>query len=77
MLARADGIVDAGQHAVRGTVREVVYVGMSTRYVVDLEVGGTLMAVRQNSEELTDTSGMRGVPVLLTWDTSHEYRVAD
>ena len=72
-----DEHVGDGQHAVRGTVREVVYVGMSTRYVVDLEVGGSLMAVRQNSEQLTDTSGLRGAPVLLTWDTSHEYRVAD
>ena len=72
-----DEPVGDGRHAVRGTVREVVYVGMSTRFVVDLEVGGTLMAVQQNSEMSTDLGHMRGQPVLLTWDTSHEYRVAD
>ena len=72
-----DEPVGDGRHAVRGTVREVVYVGMSTRFVVDLEVGGSLMAVQQNSEMSTDLGHMRGQPVLLTWDTQHEYRVAD
>jgi putative spermidine/putrescine transport system ATP-binding protein len=66
-----------GQHAVRGTVREVVYVGMSTRFVVDLEVGGSLMAVQQNSEMSTDLGHMRGEPVQLAWDTRHEYQVAN
>jgi putative spermidine/putrescine transport system ATP-binding protein len=72
-----DDAVGDGRHAVRGTVREVVYVGMSTRFVVDLEVGGSLMAVQQNSEMSTDLGHMRGQPVLLTWDTQHEYKVAD
>ena len=73
----ADDAVGEGQHAVRGTVREVVYVGMSTRFVVDLEVGGSLMAVQQNSEMSTDLGHMRGQPVRLAWDTRHEYKVAD
>ena len=72
-----DEQVGAGRHAVRGTVREVVYVGMSTRFVVDLEVGGTLMAVRQNAEQSADLGHLRGETVLLTWDTQHEYKVAD
>ena len=72
-----DDVVGDGRHAVRGSVREVVYVGMSTRFVVDLEVGGSLMAVQQNAELSTDLSHMRGQPVLLTWDTQHEYKVAD
>ena len=66
-----------GQHAVRGTVREVVYVGMSTRYVVDLAVGGSLMVVQQNSELSEDLSHLRGTDVQLAWDSRHEYRVAD
>jgi putative spermidine/putrescine transport system ATP-binding protein len=66
-----------GQHAVRGTVREVVYVGMSTRFVVDLAVGGSLMAVQQNSEMSTDLGHLRGQQVQLSWDTRHEYKVAD
>jgi len=73
----ADEHAGEGQHAVRGTVREVVYVGMSTRFVIDLEVGGSLMAVQQNSEMSTDLGHMRGQPVQLAWDTRHEYKVAD
>jgi putative spermidine/putrescine transport system ATP-binding protein len=33
-----------------GAVREVVYVGMITRYIVDLDAGGELVVVRQNLE---------------------------
>ena len=73
----ADAQPGEGQHAVHGTVREVVYVGMSTRFVVDLEVGGSLMAVMQNSDMAADLGHMRGQPVLLVWDTRHEYEVAD
>jgi putative spermidine/putrescine transport system ATP-binding protein len=72
----ADEDAGEGRHAVRGTVREVVYVGMSTRFVVDLEVGGTLMAVTQNDDESTSLSHLRGQQVQLTWDTRHEYEVA-
>ena len=35
------------------------------------------MAVQQNAEESIDLSHMRGQPVQLTWDTRHEYKVAD
>ena len=41
-LAAAATQPGEGEHAVHGTVREVVYVGMATRFVVDLEVGGSL-----------------------------------
>jgi hypothetical protein len=40
-------------------------------------VGGSLMAVQQNSEMSTDLGYMRGQPVLLVWDTTHEYKVGD
>ena len=64
----------AGEHAARGTVREVVYVGMSTRYVVDLEAGGSLMAVRQNASTASgDESLLRGQRVTLLWRGEHEY----
>ena len=33
-----------------GVVRDVVYVGMVTRYIVDLDSGGELVVVRQNLE---------------------------
>jgi putative spermidine/putrescine transport system ATP-binding protein len=74
LLGASDQVGD-GRHAVRGTVREVV--GMSTRFVVDLEVGGSLMVVQQNSEMSTDLSHLRGETVQLAWDTQHEYKVSD
>jgi putative spermidine/putrescine transport system ATP-binding protein len=64
----------AGVHAVPGTVREVIYVGMSTRYVVDLDAGGSLMAVAQNSQsDLGDSATRRGDRVTLSWNSEHEY----
>ena len=64
----------AGVHAVPGTVREVIYVGMSTRYVVDLDAGGSLMAVAQNSQsDLGDAATRRGDRVTLSWNSEHEY----
>ena len=70
------GMVDAaaGEHAAHGVVREVVYVGMSTRFVVDLKAGGTLMCVRQNSATASGEDGaLRGADVTLLWATEHEY----
>ena len=41
-VLRPDSAGAANDRTARGTLREVVYVGMSTRYVVDLESGGAL-----------------------------------
>jgi putative spermidine/putrescine transport system ATP-binding protein len=59
-----------------GTVREVVYVGMVTRYIVDLDAGGELVVVRQNletsSQEALKEQGKR---VRLSWRTEHTYEL--
>jgi putative spermidine/putrescine transport system ATP-binding protein len=58
----------------RGRIREVVYVGMITRYVVDLEDGGVLSVVRQNLETTSaDVVEARGRPVRLEWRPEHTY----
>ena len=41
---------DDGGAGEPGVIREVVYVGMVTRYVVDLDSGGELVVIRQNLE---------------------------
>jgi len=65
-----------GERGVAGTVREVIYVGMSTRMVIDLAPGGTLVAVEQNSGRHADQRlSMRGENVTLLWDMEHEYSV--
>ena len=39
-----------GAHAEAGLVRDVIYAGVLTRYVVELEAGGVLVVSRQNAE---------------------------
>jgi len=49
----------------QGTVRDVVYLGASTRYVVALPDGAELIAVAQNSAR--NAAALRDHPVSLTW----------
>jgi putative spermidine/putrescine transport system ATP-binding protein len=63
-----------GSVSERGQIREVVYVGMVTRYVVDLEDGGVLSVVQQNLETTSaDVVEARGRPVRLEWRPEHTY----
>jgi ABC-type Fe3+/spermidine/putrescine transport system ATPase subunit len=65
-----------GCHA-RGTVRESLYAGPTSRFVVELEGGGELMVVRQNAtttyEEVT---ALRGQPVVLNWARAYTRVIA-
>jgi putative spermidine/putrescine transport system ATP-binding protein len=66
----------AGSVSERGRIREVVYVGMVTRYVVDLEDGGALTVVRQNLETTSaDVVEARGRAVRLAWRPEHTYLI--
>ena len=68
----------AGERGAPGVIREVVYVGMSTRFVVDLDAGATLLAVQQNTHATsTELNAMRGQRVTLMWNTEHEIPVGD
>jgi len=50
-----------------------VYVGASTRFVVDLEVGGSLVALQQNLQTTSmQVQDMRGRQVRLIWRREHE-----
>jgi putative spermidine/putrescine transport system ATP-binding protein len=52
----------------RGTIRDVVYVGVMTRYVVELDAGGELVVVRQNLQTTSaDVMEARGKAVRLEW----------
>ena len=51
-----------------GTVRESLYAGPTTRFVVELDGGGELMVVRQNARtSLEDAEALQGRPVKLVW----------
>src|SRR5690242_3863155 len=56
-----------------GKVEEVVYVGMTTRYVVHLDRGEQLVAVRQNMDATGDAEKFEGRPVRLAWTRDHTY----
>jgi putative spermidine/putrescine transport system ATP-binding protein len=60
----------AGMESETGVLREVVYLGSVTRYIVDLDAGGVLTVVRQN---LDDAKEDRGRPVRLAWRSENTY----
>jgi len=71
-------MLETGEDASRGDtvesgrIRDVVYAGMFTRYVVDLDDGGQLVVVRQNLEtSSTEALDARGRRVLLEWRPEH------
>ena len=67
---------EGSERAAAGVIREVVYVGMSTRFIVDLDAGATLIAVQQNSHATSsEVNAMRGQRVTLMWNTEHEIPV--
>jgi ABC-type Fe3+/spermidine/putrescine transport system ATPase subunit len=51
-----------------GSVRDSLYAGPTTRFVVALEGGGELMVVRQNARtDFEDAEALRGRSVTLAW----------
>lgn len=67
-----DGYCSAGGH-----IRDVVYLGVHTRYLVDLDGGGDLIVVQQNLDSTSmDVLAARGRRVQLIWQRGHNRRVA-
>jgi putative spermidine/putrescine transport system ATP-binding protein len=59
-----------------GHIRDVVYVGMFTRYIVELDSGGELTVVRQNLEtSSSEALESRGRRVRLEWRPEHTYEI--
>ncbi|QPP06068.1 ABC transporter ATP-binding protein [Streptomyces bathyalis] len=70
---------DEPEHtAAKGSVAEVVYLGDTTRFLVDLDAGGRLTAVQQNLETSSeDVAAFRGSRVRLQWHHRHNFRVEE
>ena len=67
-----------GDHAETGKIRDVVYAGMVTRYVVELDGGGELQVVRQNLETSSaEALDAQGHAVLLEWRPEHQLEIDD
>jgi putative spermidine/putrescine transport system ATP-binding protein len=65
---------ETGDEVERGIIREVVYVGSITRYIVDLADGGTLTVVSQNLGGFPGSADEdRGRSVQLAWRPEHTY----
>ena len=70
-----DGEPDpSGTHVEPGRVRDIIYAGVLTRYVVDLDGGGELVVSRQNTEG--PASGeTRGGRVRLAWRPEQAFTI--
>jgi putative spermidine/putrescine transport system ATP-binding protein len=65
-----------GSHAEAGRIRDVVYAGMVTRFVVELDRGGELQVVRQNLETSSaEALDAKGRAVLLEWRPEHQLEI--
>ncbi|HYY43748.1 MAG TPA: ABC transporter ATP-binding protein [Actinomycetota bacterium] len=61
----------ADRHVEKGEVGEVVYLGATTRFLVELEEGGRLSVFEQNLESSAeDVVRLKGSKVQLEWDAS-------
>lgn len=77
-LADAGAQIADDEVAADGTIRNVVYLGPDTRYIVALDAGSDLVVTQQN---LTRTSmealAAQGQPVRLVWKRQHVLRVGE
>jgi putative spermidine/putrescine transport system ATP-binding protein len=73
-----DAEVAESQCTATGSVREIVYLGAITRYVVELDGGGELVVMQQNLEMSSmDALQVRGKAIRLRWDRSNNRPVED
>ena len=75
-LGPVNGTSDKGMISVDGMVRDVVYLGLFTRYLVEIEGGSDLVVVEQNLKTTSmDVLSVKGQKVRLHWDKDHISRV--
>jgi putative spermidine/putrescine transport system ATP-binding protein len=71
-LAKTDEKIEKDMFVANGTVRDVVYLGLFTRYLVELEGGGDLVVAEQNLKTTSmDVTKARGQKVRLLWKKEH------
>ena len=77
-LGEPDVSVGPDEASAPGTVRDVVYLGPDTRYVVALDAGADLVVTQQNlSTSSTEALAQQGKAVRLVWKRQHQLPVAD
>ena len=77
-LADPDAAVAADEASAPGVIREVVYLGPDTRYLVALDAGADLVVTQQNlATSSTEALAQQGKAVRLVWKRQHQLPVAD
>ena len=77
-LRAPDDPVGDDETAALGTIRDVVYLGPDTRYIVALDAGGTLVVTQQNlATTSTEALAQQGKAVRLVWKRQHQLPIAD
>ncbi len=75
-MAEPSSAVEPDDCSATGHVREVVYLGAMTRYVVDLDGGGRLVVVQQNlATSSMEALQVRGRAVRLVWSKKNNRAV--
>ena len=65
-----------GSHTERGRIRDVIYLGVVTRYVIEMQAGGTLTAVRQNLETAAaEALEAKGREVDVAWRNEQTFEI--
>jgi len=71
-LLGADEAPGSGSESAAGVIREVIYLGAVTRFVVELDDGTTMTTLRQNLHDTAqDALAQRGRRVRLAWRDTH------
>lgn len=77
-LGDAGASIADDETAADGRIREVIYLGPDTRYIVDLDAGGQLVVTQQNlSTSSMEALAAKGRAVRLTWKRQHNLPVGD
>ncbi len=77
-MAEPGAAVADGEVGADGTIRNVVYLGPDTRYIVALDAGSELVVTEQNLHTSSmEVLAAQGRPVRLVWKRQHMLRVQE
>jgi putative spermidine/putrescine transport system ATP-binding protein len=75
-IAEPDTSVPAEMYAVDGRIRDVIYLGLYTRYLVELDGGSDLVVVQQNLATTSmEVLSARGRLIRLLWQRDHVRKI--
>jgi putative spermidine/putrescine transport system ATP-binding protein len=77
-IAAPDSPIGEDEASATGTIRDVVYLGPDTRYIVALDAGGELVVTQQNLATTSmEALAQQGKAVRLVWKRQHQLPIAD